>query len=431
MSLTKTQVIIIGGVGLIIIVLGLILTGAIPGLKTTNPQVVSGNLEVWTLFDNETDLQTILTNFRQAYPKVTVNFRTFSDPEEYENKLLDALASGTGPDVFMIRNSNRLKYENKIFPLAVSQVSLAKIQELFPDVVVNDFTDVNATYALPLSIDTLALFYNRDMLGEAGIAIVPKTWEELQAVIPRLVTTGAQNKITQAAAALGGSGKSISQASDILSLLMLQNGVKLVNEDLSSAQFASDWGENALNFYAQFSNPASQNYTWNDGLGNDLDAFSQEKVAMIFNYSSAREQIKSRNEFLNFGIGPMLKSAQAKKNISFPDYWGYTVSRQSKSGMLGWTFILYLTTDPKTAEAYLTLTKKPPALRTLINKYMSDPDIGVFAAQILTAKSWPEPDANAVSKIFSDAILAVITGRLTARSALEQAQNQVTQLMQK
>jgi len=431
MSLNKIQTIVIGAAGLVIVVLGLILTGVIPGLKKPAEQKISADLQIWTLFDKEDDLRSALVNFTQAYPGVKTTFRTFNDPEDYEAKLLDALASGKGPDIFMIQNASRQRYENKIYPLSAASVSVAKIQELFPDAVVNDFVSNNATYALPLSIDTLALFYNRDMLSQAGLALVPKTWEELGAAVPKLVLFDAQNKITQAAIALGGSDKSIDRAGDILSLLMLQNGTKMISDNIDSAAFASNEGENALSFYAQFSNPASPNYTWHDGLGKDIEAFTQEKVAMIFNYASAVNEIKSRNNFLNFGIGPVLKSAQAKKTIAFPKYWGYTVSRQSKSPMPAWTFILYLTTDPKTAQNYLNLTQKPPALRTLINKYLNDPDLGVFASQALTAKSWPEPDSKAVQKIFSDAIENVTSGRLSPKTALEQAQNQVTRLMQK
>ena len=37
------------------------------------------------------------------------------------------------------------------------------------------------SHALPLSIDTLAMIYNKDLFNTAGIATVPATWEGLQA----------------------------------------------------------------------------------------------------------------------------------------------------------------------------------------------------------------------------------------------------------
>jgi len=43
---------------------------------------------------------------------------------------------------------------------------------------VDDFLYQGQPYASPLSINTLALFYNRDLLNEAGIVLPPVTWEE-------------------------------------------------------------------------------------------------------------------------------------------------------------------------------------------------------------------------------------------------------------
>lgn len=43
----------------------------------------------------------------------------------------------------------------------------------------------NKTYAVPQVTDTLALFYNKRMLDEAGVQ-PPKTWEELKRIAPRL-----------------------------------------------------------------------------------------------------------------------------------------------------------------------------------------------------------------------------------------------------
>ena len=98
---------------------------------------------------------------------------------------------------------------------------------------------------------------------------------------------------------------------------------------------------------------------------------------------------------------------------------------------MAWDFILLLTTNQDNAKAYLQETQKPPALRFLINEYLNDPEIGVFAKQILTAGSWPQIDNNKIETIFSDMIESVISGRQTATTALDQAEAQISQLMRK
>jgi len=188
-------------------------------------------------------------------------------------------------------------------------------------------------------------------------------------------------------------------------------------------------GLSALNFYVQFANPSSPYYTWNDNLGNSLDSFSQGQTAIIFDYASRISLIKEKNPYLNIGVSPMPQFNQDDPK-NWADYWGLAVSNQSQKSSLGWNFILFATTNSQISEIFLQTAKKPPALRSLIEKYKNDPEMGVFARQALTARSWPQPDSASVKKIFSDMIESVLSGRLSSQNALEQAENEINSLNQ-
>lgn len=60
-------------------------------------------------------------------------------------------------------------------------------------------------------------------------------------------------------------------------------------------------------------------------------------------------------------------------------------------------------------EFLLVKTARPPALRTLINQYLDDANLGVFAGQALTARSWVRNDL-AVRKIFNEMIESMMAG---------------------
>src|SRR3712207_9419812 len=47
----------------------------------------------------------------------------------------------------------------------------------------------NKLYGLPKDHNTLAMFYNKDMLQQAGVTTPPKTWDELRAAAQKLKTT--------------------------------------------------------------------------------------------------------------------------------------------------------------------------------------------------------------------------------------------------
>lgn len=426
MPLTKKQITLIV-IGLIFI-LGLILLFVFGGRQEGKGQL-SGKITFWGVFDEPNVMNEIIAAYQATQPKVEIVYKKL-DPAGYETDLVNALATAKGPDVFMFFNSWLPKHYDKIQPLTESQLPIATFRRLFPTVVEQDFAPDGVIYALPLYIDTLAMFYNRDIFDSKGIALPPKTWLEFQNLLPKIREIDKTGKILKAAAAIGGSNKSINQASGLLNLLMLQSGVQMVNQDFSGAAFGQE-GLPSLKFYTQFSNPTSPFYTWNESLPYSIDSFAEGQTAVIFNYSHQVKLIKEKNPFLNFVIAPMLQPENANTIINWPNYWGLAVSAKSNQAAIAWNFILWLTTDEKTSAKYLELTGKPPALRSLISSYVNNPDLGVFAQQTLTARSWPQIDNITVDRAFSEMIENTIAGKVTPDKAIQQAEDKISELMAK
>jgi len=431
MNLTKQQLIIISVIGVVVLVFVLIFVGILPGLKGEPPERIKAELEFWGVFDSARAYESVFNRLQKTYREVTVRYREFTNQEEYEATLLDALAAGKGPDVFMVWHRNLLKNINKITPVPPTKISLLQLRNLFPQVVEADFVQQGNIYALPLSIDTLSLIYNQDIFNQAAITGPPEDWGEFEELIPKLLQKDEEGSITRAAAAIGGSRESMRQASDILNLLMLQTGTRMVSEDFREATFASDEGINALNFYTKFADTESEVYTWNDTLGNAREVFSEERVAMIFDYAESIRTLKSKNPFVNLGIAPIPQPIAAEKQLAYANYWGYTVSRQSKYKNLAWDFVMALATDTINVRSYLEKTGRSPALRSLIERYLDNPDLHVFARQALIARSWPQIDPHEIQEIFSDMVQSVVGEDITPRAALREAEEEVTRLMQK
>ena len=427
MKFTKGQILIFGAGALVLLLLISVFLGIIPGKKHKD-NIPKFELNFWGI-DSPLAYEKIIANYQKLRPNITVKYQPVSELT-YENDLINALAAGQGPDIFMIKNTWLLKHRDKIFPLPENQLSFSNFQQLFPNVVSQDFIFNKTVYASPLFIDTLVLYYNKDFFDQKGVALAPATWQELLDLIPQLRELNYAGEIIKAAAALGGSTKTINRSAAILNLLMLQKGVSMLDPELKKAAFNDQKAREAFDFYTRFANPASPYYTWNDSLINSLDSFSQGKTAIIFDYNSEAKNIKAKNPFLNFGISPMLQFNK-EQAINFAYYWGYTVASKTDSlkGSWAWDFILFMTTNNQPAEMYLEATKRPPALRSLINKYIKDQDLGIFAKQALTGRSWLQPNDIKVEQIFSEMIASVISGRLSSNQAIQQAADQITQLL--
>ncbi|MDE2019909.1 MAG: extracellular solute-binding protein [Patescibacteria group bacterium] len=394
-----------------------------------------------------TEDKAALMNVFGAYPYATISY-TQLDPATYDQTLLNALAAGTGPDIFEISNRSLPRWKSVLAPMPADyaqQFNALQMQNDFPDVVANDFelptSDLrgvpgagsSSLYALPLSIDTLAMFYNKDLFNSANITYPPKTWDDVQADIMKLRLLNAQGQVTRAGAALGGSETSIPNAPDLLSLLMLQNGTQMVSGDFSSAQFASGGangaGQNAFDFYLQFANPTFQDYTWNDQMGAAIDNFAAGNAAIIFGYQSDMATIRQKAPYLNFGVAAMPQPSNATIAINYPKYEGFAVAKASPQAAVAWNAILYLTTNNAIEKMYVSATGKPPALRQEIQADMNDPNLSIFASQALTAKSWYQANDEEINAIFNEAIQKVLGGQADSVTALGQAQAAVNALM--
>lgn len=422
MSLTKPQLIIFSVIAVVIIIFVLIFAGVIPGLKEKKPtQQIAAAINLWTVFDDQNFYNFSLDSFKQAHPNIQVNIRNFNNLEEYQSALLNALAAGAGPDVFMIQNGSLLKEINKLWPAPAEKYSLVNLRSHFPQVVEQDFVYQNQIYALPLSIDTLALIYNRDLFNQAGVVMPPATWEELTGMISKFVRKDGSGRFVRFGAAIGGSKKTIVNAADILDLIRLQKG---------SVSLSDQAGQEALAFYIQFVNAVSPYYTWDNAVSaDDWEMFISGKLAMIFGYASQFREFKNRGPFLNTLAAPAPQFSQEEKNVAYPRYWGLGVASQSRNRNVAWDLVIYLTTDSAAVKTYLDQSQKPPALNVFINQKINDPDVGIFSRQALIAKSWQKVDAVKVSDILSEAIEAVSAGRLNVKSALELAQSQFDKLI--
>lgn len=396
-------------------------------------------LEFWGVFDQKSAFDQAIAQFEASHPRVEVNYTLFSY-EDYESAVIDALAAGAGPDVWMIHNTWLPKHGDKLRPMPKEipgldepLVTLKDYQTTFADVVYRDLVANNEIYAMPLYIDTLALYYNKDLLNGAQIARPPRTWEEFNIAVETLTKLDDRRNILQAGAAIG-SARNINRSSDLLMSLMIQSGVQMVRADASTASFSQSVnnqavGERALQYYTDFTNPSKRTYTWNDQQHYSIDAFAEGGVAMTLNYAHQIELLKAKAPSLNFAIAPIPQLSDADVR-TYANYWAPAVTNASQHPNEAWEFIAALTSKDS-ALTYLATTGRPAARKDIIESQKNDLELGVFAAQALSARSWHQIDNVAIERIFADMIDDVNFNRATTAEAIRNAESKVDVLMRR
>ena len=249
---------------------------------------------------------------------------------------------------------------------------------------------------IPLGIDGLALIYNKKLFADNNLKKPPKTWSELKRVyLPALNIYEKKKGIVRSAIALG-TAKNISNFSEIVGLMFLQNGTTFVKDgDIHINKTVSIEGENlgqkALKFYSSFTP-----LIWDGTRPNSIRAFTKGEVAMIIlpanKIPSLQSQIKATGNKVKFGVASVPQPPEVTP-ATWGSYWLSGVSAQSLHQREAWQFIKFLG-EP---ENLRNIFKKEKEFRKIGRPYprvdmeaelRSDPLLGPYVTQAKHAKSW-------------------------------------------
>jgi ABC-type glycerol-3-phosphate transport system substrate-binding protein len=171
----------------------------------------------------------------------------------------------------------------------------------------------------------------------------------------------------------------------------------------------------ALIFYTDYANPSKEVFTWDDTQPNSYDAFISGKTGYFFGYAYHLPRIRAQAPKLNFGVTGMPQIDPTAK-VNYANYWVESVSKKSAHPELAWDFVQFAA-NAERAKTYLAKTSKPTALRSLVNEQLNDADLGVFASQVLTAKSWYQGvNIAATEAAFNEMIDSTLAGAAPNRA---------------
>lgn len=396
-------------------------------------------LNYYKVFDDKEILDPIIAQYETAHPGLKINYRQFSDFNAYQRVVLNEMAEGAGPDIFSMQNTWFLSNYKKIAPMPSSLGAPEDFANMFVDVAFNDLvrTDkegLQQIYGMPMTVDTLALYYNKaqfeDRLAAKG-GKPSKTWEGIKDDVVQLNKENNSLSRFEVSGIAIGRADNISRGVDTFYLLMLQYGTKFYNDNFSAATFAAKQGGialypavEALRLLVSFADSKQRHYSWNefvasDSIGNkEVEAFAKGQVSMIFGYAYTYDDIvkqiselKAKGGFVidvkDIGVAPAPQLADpdvsTNKRVTYASYFAETVSRNSEHADIAWDFLIELT-KKKNLDYYFNKTHKPTSRRDMIDDQKKDPIYGVFASQVGYAESFPILDYYLYKDLFTDVI---------------------------
>lgn len=392
----------------------------LPGKKTEEEIT----LEYWDLWATQTAVETVINDYKKIEPNVTISYKKRT-PQQYRETVENQINSGRGPDIFTFHNTWTPMLKEELDPVPSDIVSQQDFKNNFYPVVASDLRVNNKIVGVPLEFDGLALYYNEDIFKAAGITKPPSSWTEFAQVAAKLTVKDNVGNIRTAGAAMGTAGN-IDHFSDILGMMILQNGGDPKSPtDKQSAD--------ALQYYTNFAK--GPNRIWEETMPKSTIAFASASVAMYFGPSWRAIEFKNANPLLKFKIAPVPQLEGGR--VSWATYWAEGVSAKSAHKKEAWKFLKYLQSDEVLTKLYNESAKSPgrffgepyPKI-SLSAKLIGDPVVGAYITQAPYARSFPMASRtfdnglnDQIIKAYEDAVNEVAKGSQASRALETTAKN--------
>lgn len=423
--------ILLGLVGLVLLGLLFFLVRRflLPGTRT--PEQIT--LTYWGLWEDSPVIEGAIRQFEEENPGVKISY-VKQAKEDYRERLVNSLARGAGPDIFRFHNTWVPMLATELSPLPAEVMDAGTYQQTFYPVASQTLRSGANLVGIPLMYDGLGLYINEEIFSSAG-KTPPKTWEEFRQLASELTIKNAEGEILQAGAAVGRT-ENVDHWQDILSLMMLQNGVDLKNPTGEAA-------EGALKFFTVF---ATGDRIWDETLPFSTNAFAAGKLAMYFGPSWRAFEIKEQNPALKFKVVPvpqLPKTTSGEPDITWASFWAEGVWSRSKNAQAAWQFLRLLSTKSVLQDMYQEASKtrlfgEPYPRPDMASLLSQDPVVGAYVGGAQDARSWyltsrtfdgPTGINSRISAYFKDAVNAVVVDRERAENVLPTLAAGVSQVL--
>jgi ABC-type glycerol-3-phosphate transport system substrate-binding protein len=396
------------------------------GTKSTST-APSGRVIVWGILPRA-EMQAYVDNVINAeslgYTVTYIEHR----PEQFVQDFIVSLADNTPPDVLLFSSELYSQLRPKLYVTPYQ----AYAERTYRDTNIDGaqiFLTKDGVVALPLLVDPLVVYYNKDILAASNFAVPPITWGTLSQTVSAFTKRNAQNNITQSTVALG-TEANIDYMRDIVSALFLQTGNSIVSYDSETNRYVATLGDapnatasadspvvQGLNFYTSFSNPTSQNYSWNRSLPSSRDMFLAGKLAFYIGRSSDLFGIQAQNPNLNFDVAPLFQPDNAVRPVTFGSFIAAGVVKNSKNFPAAYAAAGLISAKDGVDALSKALTL-PPVRRDLLLIAQPNPYISVLFRSALSAFAWPDPNPSNTEQLFRAMITNVTSGRTDPQSAI-------------
>jgi multiple sugar transport system substrate-binding protein len=342
--------------------------------------------------------------------------------DNLEQKLTTDVAGGTAPDISIIGTRWLAGYVKEGIAEPLDQFMTPEFKAKFIETFMSPSVFDGEVYGLPVAASARAMYYNKAMFEQAGIAGPPATWDALKEAAAKISALGDDTY------GFGIQGKEIETDAYWYYALWTHGGELLAD---GKSEIASEAGVNAANLYKSMideglTQPGVTGYS-REGL---QDLFKQGRLGILLTGPWLRGQMAAEAPDVDYGIAP-IPEGTTKATYGVTDSIILFSSSQVKDD--AWKFLEEAAFTDHWRREFTLKEGFLPVFKSVAEDphFADDPQLAAFTSMLPYAKFAPIiPNWEEMADATTRALQQVYLGEAPPEQALGEAAKRIDELLE-
>lgn len=370
-------------------------------------------------------IEELTDEYVAANPGVNIDAIYAGSYQDTVAKALTAARGGNAPELSVILSVDMYTlYDEDLIhafdDFATTAEDRAWLKSFYPSFMENSMID-GRTYGIPFQRSTPVLYYNKEAFAEAGLDRAPETWDEMKDYAAKLTKKDGSGNVTQWGVRIPSSGFPYW----LFQGLTTSNGATLVTDGGTRTHFDDPKVVEALEYFVSLSRDgvmAPGIIEW----GATPKAFFEGQTAMMWTSTGNLTNVRNNAPF-DFGVAMLPAKVSRGAPTGGGNFYLFKGAPEEET-RAAFEFIKWISQPAQAAKWSIAtgyVAPSPSAWESEeMKRYVADFPPALVARDQLefAAAELSTYENQRVTRVFNDALHAVIAGEKSAAAALADAQ---------
>jgi multiple sugar transport system substrate-binding protein len=366
--------------------------------------------------------QGVIKDFEAQNPDIQVNLHIFTW-EEGRQKIADMVAQGKPPTLARVATRWIPEYVAAGLLEPVDSYMSADFRSQFIPLLINEGSQYEGrTFGLPITVSSRALYYNKTLFKQAGLATPPNNWADLKAASQAIHALGADTY------GFGVQGNE-AETSTYFYYFLWGNGGEILTKDGTRPAFNGPEGQAAAQFLkGMIDDGLTQPDPAASGRKDMETAFVGGKLGMVITGPWLARRLATEAPNLDYGLST-IPYQTTPTTLAAQDT--LILFKQAENKEAAWKFVEFLYADEYRLKYALGDGVLPEKISVAKNSQITEnPAYSFFMEKLPTGRFEPLNVKSAdISTMVAQALQSAYQNKISPTEALNSAAAKVLQML--